>query len=191
MSTTFSGLGGGAISSEQIDAIMKAVVDKIYPVGYVYISYDPTDPGTIFGGTWTPLQDKFLIGAGGSYAVEATGGEATHTLTEAEMPTHSHTVSGSTNSAGNHRHEPQNGNSFVTADSPSDGFNRVGCTFGGSNSRTVIEAPDSGIQSSGWYTDYEGTHSHSISASAGNAGSGTAHNNMPPYLTVYKWQRIA
>lgn len=25
----------------------------------------------------------------------------------------------------------------------------------------------------------------------GNTGNGNAHNNMPPYLTVYKWQRIA
>ncbi|WP_050769607.1 hypothetical protein [Thermosinus carboxydivorans] len=46
------------------------------------------------GGTFTPpdLRDRFIAGAGGSYAVGATGGEAFHTLTVAEMPNHSHTV---------------------------------------------------------------------------------------------------
>jgi hypothetical protein len=36
------------------------------------------------------LRDKFVVGAGGSYAVGVQGGEMTHTLTEAEMPNHSH-----------------------------------------------------------------------------------------------------
>jgi hypothetical protein len=26
---------------------------------------------------------------------------------------------------------------------------------------------------------------------SGSTGSGTAHNNMPPYLAVYMWQRTA
>lgn len=46
------------------------------------------------GGTYTPpnLLDKFIIGAGGIYAVSTTGGEAAHTLTIAEMPNHNHTI---------------------------------------------------------------------------------------------------
>lgn len=43
------------------------------------------------GSNGTPnLTDKFIIGAGNSLAVGATGGESTHTLTEAEMPAHTH-----------------------------------------------------------------------------------------------------
>ena len=43
------------------------------------------------GSNGTPdLRDKFVLGAGNSYAVGATGGEATHTLTVNEMPNHSH-----------------------------------------------------------------------------------------------------
>jgi microcystin-dependent protein len=43
------------------------------------------------GSNGTPdLRDRFIIGAGTSYAVGATGGSANHTLTTAEMPTHTH-----------------------------------------------------------------------------------------------------
>lgn len=45
------------------------------------------------GSNGTPdLRDRFVVGAGNGYAVAATGGAATHTLTESEMPTHSHVV---------------------------------------------------------------------------------------------------
>ena len=36
------------------------------------------------------LRDRFIVGAGLNYAVKATGGEAKHALSEAEMPKHSH-----------------------------------------------------------------------------------------------------
>lgn len=39
------------------------------------------------------LRDKFVLGAGNGYSVGATGGEATHTLTIEEMPSHSHSIS--------------------------------------------------------------------------------------------------
>jgi hypothetical protein len=61
-----------------------------YPVGSIYMSVNSTDPGTIFGGTWERLENRFLLGAGSDYAAGATGGEATHTLTIDEMPSHNH-----------------------------------------------------------------------------------------------------
>lgn len=36
------------------------------------------------------LKDRFIVGAGNTYNVAATGGEAMHTLTIAEMPAHAH-----------------------------------------------------------------------------------------------------
>lgn len=45
------------------------------------------------GSNGTPdLRDRFVVGAGSSYAVGATGGENTHTLTVDEIPSHTHDV---------------------------------------------------------------------------------------------------
>ncbi|MBA7472233.1 hypothetical protein ES707_07555 [subsurface metagenome] len=45
------------------------------------------------GGSLTPdLRDKFVVGAGSTYAVDAIGGEATHTLTVDEIPSHLHDI---------------------------------------------------------------------------------------------------
>jgi len=61
-------------------------------VGAIYQSYESTSPASLFGGTWTQLTDRFLVGAGSSYAVGATGGEKTHKLTVEEMPNHAHGI---------------------------------------------------------------------------------------------------
>jgi microcystin-dependent protein len=48
------------------------------------------------GSSGTPdLRDRFIVGAGSSYAVGATGGSATNTLTTSELPSHTHSLSAS------------------------------------------------------------------------------------------------
>lgn len=69
---------------------MKINIDFIYPVGSIYMSANAKNPGVLFGGTWTQLKDRFLLGAGNTYSAGATGGSATHTLTIDEMPSHNH-----------------------------------------------------------------------------------------------------
>ena len=54
------------------------------------MSANSTSPASIFGGTWTQLMDKFVVGAGHLYSVGSTGGAATVTLTEAQLPAHAH-----------------------------------------------------------------------------------------------------
>lgn len=56
------------------------LLDRTYPVGAIYMSVSSTSPASLFGGTWTQLQDRFLIGAGSTYAVNSTGGARSHTL---------------------------------------------------------------------------------------------------------------
>lgn len=79
------------------------LLPKIYPVGTIYWSTKSTSPASLFGGTWIQIKDRFLLCAGSTYSAGSTGGEATHTLTVAEMPKHDHggkTGGPSTNTSG-------------------------------------------------------------------------------------------
>jgi hypothetical protein len=69
-------------------------------VGSVYLSFNATDPSTLFGGTWQRLKDTFLLANGDQFAPNTTGGNATKTIGVENMPSHNHTVS----SSGNHTH---------------------------------------------------------------------------------------
>ena len=71
-------------------------LNLVYPVGSIYWSSKNTNPGTLFGGTWVQIKDRFILAAGDSYSNGATGGAATVTLTVSNMPSHSHTIGGST-----------------------------------------------------------------------------------------------
>ena len=79
------------------------------------------------GSSGTPdLRDRFIVGAGSTYKVKDTGGEASHKLTTNEMPSHNHTFTGTSHShtgslssataasAGSHTH---NMSENLTADS--------------------------------------------------------------------------
>lgn len=79
-----------------------------YPIGSIYLSVNDTNPATLFGGTWKRIsQGRFLLGAGANVAnttdywgaypagkenfpAGEMGGEVEHTLTVAEMPSHTH-----------------------------------------------------------------------------------------------------
>ena len=62
----------------------------IYPVNSIYISYSHTYPGDLFGGTWERIEGVFLWCGDEFCNIGARGGEAAHTLTVNEMPSHSH-----------------------------------------------------------------------------------------------------
>lgn len=77
---------GGVINVE------KLLLEYCHPVGSLYISEKSTDPATLFGGTWERIKDRFILAAGDSYSAGSTGGEASHTLTVSEMPSHTHGI---------------------------------------------------------------------------------------------------
>ena len=75
------------------EAILNRIdlLNAIYPVGSIYMSANDVNPELLFGGVWEKIQNRFLLSSGSSYNLGATGGEATHTLTVGEMPSHNHT----------------------------------------------------------------------------------------------------
>lgn len=67
----------------------------LYPIGSIYISTNANfNPQTTWGGTWKKTADgRCLIGASATYPLGSTGGEAEHTLSNNEMPSHDHNLS--------------------------------------------------------------------------------------------------
>lgn len=126
------------------------------------------------GSNSTPdLRDRFVVGAGSTYAVNATGGAASVTLTTGQIPAHTHsdgTLAAAP--AGGHEHTPLNGNSFLTnTQTGSEGsFNYGSGSFVATGTVTRTSAV--------------GNHTHDITGSTGSAGSGADHENRPPYFAL-------
>jgi len=74
-------------------------LQAVYPVGSIYINAAvATNPGTLLGfGTWTAFgAGRVIVGLNAADSdfdtVQETGGAKTHTLSVAELPSHTHTV---------------------------------------------------------------------------------------------------
>ena len=144
----------------------------LMPVGFIYSSVAPTSPATLFGGTWAAIQDRFLVGAGNLYAVNATGGSTTHghtqaahdhttpavALTVAQMPVHGHSIPARSTTT-----------PYTIGVMGAANYNAIAMGTGNAGSGSA--------------------HGHGDTGSATpaiNSGS-----SMPPYLAVYMWKRTA
>tara|TARA_R110000868_G_scaffold275101_2_gene534798 strand:- start:527 stop:1411 length:885 start_codon:yes stop_codon:yes gene_type:complete len=129
------------------------------------------------------LRDKFIVGAGSTYAVGATGGVDTVTLSVAQMPSHTHTVAGTTAADGIHTHT-------VSDPSHAHGYSIIvnggGASSGGASTagaNTPFSTP-TGASGTGISIVAGGAHQHSISGTTTSIGSGNSHENRPPYYAL-------
>lgn len=153
------------------------IIDWIYPVGSVITSVNPSyDPNKVFKThTWVRFAaGRTLVGYNSSEtefnAVEKTGGAKTHTLTTAQIPSHSHAAVNGDSSFHFTQLKIQSGLAGK--------INLRGAD--GSATRTLYGA--SQANQWGMLRDDDTT--------AATGGSG-AHNNLQPYITVYFWKRTA
>ena len=168
-----------ALKTEVQGGISKAeIVDIIYPVGSIYVSTKNTSPSTLFGGTWKQIVDRFL------YCTNS-GGEpgGSSTISVANLPSHNHSFTGNTISGefgiaagSNSIFNPSIG--IVDDDSHVTGIFKKGTqTTDMIRKDTVSSAPNPAN------LKIEFTPSGTIS----NTGSGQPF--LPPYYTVYAWER--
>jgi len=153
------------------------------------------------------LIDRFIIGAGGSYSVDSTGGASSVTLSSSQIPSHNHgDGSLSTNSTGGHNHN-------FSDTSNSDGYHSHSGTTNttGDHLHYGRTSAESGTQAYGLGSDYQngahshsldingagshthyvsgttssnGIHSHTISGDTGSTGGGNSHENRPPFYAL-------
>ena len=132
------------------DLAGKEFYEYVRTKGAVLFSFNPDfSPAARYGGSWEKITDRFPIGAGGSYTLDSTGGEAGVTLTTNEIPPHDHVL-----------------NVYnIEMDAPSG----------------ELVVPPSKVNAT---PNLEGYPTQ-------NAGGGQPHNNMPPYIAVNIWRRVA
>lgn len=164
-----SDIGGG--SSNSVVSGGNLDIDKIYPVGSIYMSVNSTSPSTFIGGTWEQIKDTFLLSCGDTYANGSTGGEASVVLNGYQIPSHYHGV-------------PENYVRTVSSGAYNGDFvnlNNNGSLGGWGIAPTTNNAGGTRLRIPAQNTNNSG----------GLNGTTQAHNNMPPYLAVYVWKRTA
>lgn len=161
-------------------------LNVIYPVGSIYMSVNSTNPGTLFGGEWTQIQNTFLLAAGSSYTAGNTGGAASVTsggtaLTTNQIPAHTHGSKTLTGYA-QFRRVGSSGNIFA-------GTSGIVSNGGDGSASYNYLSGGTGSSVSSQQLNITATHEHT------SVGGGATHTHtvstMPPYLVVYMWKRTA
>lgn len=165
------------------------------------------------GSNGTPdLRNRFIVGAGSTYSVGATGGNASVTLSSAQMPVHTHSISASaTTSSTEHTHTvTDNGHTHNFKDyygAVDDAGGGIPTPIG-SNAIDAYNNFDGDYDSGGLYVNSRtnggttgiavsgGSHTHTISISdttgsaGGSSGITQPHENLPPYYALCYIQKV-
>lgn len=63
---------------------------SFYPVGSIYMNTKGTSPASLFGGSWSIISGRFLLGQSSSYTTGSTGGSASVKLKVTDIPMNPH-----------------------------------------------------------------------------------------------------
>jgi microcystin-dependent protein len=173
------------VAGVSIGALISNAINAALPIGAIMLwsgsaAAIPAGWALCNGTGGTPdLRDRFLVGAGGSYAVGATGGSA-----NASLVAHSHTVSasGTTSGSGGHSHSVNDpGHSHTNTTGSQILSNGTAVFLSGYNNDGTTSAAATGISVNG-----VGDHTHSVSVSGSTSadGSSATNANLPPFYAL-------
>jgi len=156
-------------------AIQTQITSSLFPAGGIILWSGSTasiPSGWVLcnGSNSTPdLRDRFVVGAGSSYGVNATGGASSVTLSTSQIPAHNHSASSSSSTT---IHDSGHSHS-ISAVRPSESGNTISTSTGSTSVTASTNSATTGI-----------TASTSTSTSIGNTGGGGSHENRPPYYAL-------
>lgn len=138
---------------------------NLYPIGSIYITLNNDNPSIYFGGEWEQIKGRFLLGTG------APDGNTDNFFGA---------MSGTTYNAGLGTLGGQDYHTLTTEEMPS--HNHGYETY-------IDKNPLGGIDKVITYGNPAGTTYYTFETLY--KGANAKHNNMPPYLAVNIWKRIA
>jgi microcystin-dependent protein len=133
---------------------------------------------TLLGGNTLPdLRDRVPVGVSGTKAVKSTGGSAAVTLSSGNLPSHTHTFSGTSSAAGGHSHSMS---SLMKTN------NAAGSGASDNGGNSTVQGTTTGRFSGGQdgSTDSVANHTHTYSGTTSATGSGTAFSVQNPYVAL-------
>ena len=140
------------------------------------MSVNSTNPSTLFGGEWEQIEDRFLLACGTKHSNGSTGGSE-----DAVVVKHNHTQNG-------HTHGTTSGRNFIAVGDGDNWSYTSAIKIATGTSGTAYYYPHSTKNTDG-ITEPQNTAS-TTATNKENGVDGTG-KNMPPYLAVYCWVRIA
>lgn len=180
LKNTFPNLTGPVTSTQ-------ATLNAPVPSGFIgmwsgSISAIPSGWFLCNGLNGTPdLRDRFIVGAGSTYAVGDTGGAAQVTLSESQIPAHTHSITATTAAAGDHNHTINDPGHTHGYSAPA-GVQILG--YGNNPAVFTSTGATTGGSVTGISINSSGSHTHTITATAATTGGGAAHENRPPYFAL-------
>ena len=167
-----------------------------FPVGAVFIAVVSTNPATLLGyGTWSAFgAGRMPVGYNAADtdfdAAEKTGGAKTHTLSTAEMPSHTHAQDAHTHVQNSHNHTQDAHAHVITSQTATTGS--ATSYEHGTLDTSSAEAEATETTAAATATNQAATAvNQNATAVNQNTGGGGAHNNLPPYIVVHMWERTA
>lgn len=178
-------------NSSKISAV-DSKIDKVMPVGSIIMWSGSTVPenwALCNGNNGTPdLRDKFIVGSGNAYNIGATGGANSVTLTVDNMPKHSH-EKGTMRIKGSIKSTDNNGEVFTHIDgSTTSGAMKL--IYGGESPYGYFSSTQKGGVYDGIEFDTNLNNGAGWTGSTSEVGSGTAHENRPPYYALAFIMRV-
>ena len=188
--------GDSSAIQTQIDTktTLAAALAAVYPVGSIYINAtSSTNPATLLGfGTWSAFgAGRVMVGIDSSDSdfdgAQETGGAKTVTLSTSNLPSHTHTFSGTTGSTTPSMTATDSGHSHgITLKGNVPAVTTSPASSSDTNTTTGTTATaQANVTISG------GAHTHTFSGTTASTGSGSAVSIVQPYITVYMWRRTA
>ena len=133
------------------------------------------------GNNSTPdLRDRFVVGAGSAYSPGNTGGNSSVTLSESQLPAHTH---GDGSLATGNPNTSLTGSATYIAETWAGSGQATGI-FGKNGGYSAYFTPASVDSSPTGQLTIDATHTHDVTGATGSTGSGSSVENRPPYYAL-------
>lgn len=184
------------VTVKLLESYVAEQLNRAWPIGSIFITVSNQNPEALIGGKWKRIgEGRCLVGVSDARGItlRKEGGSTSVTLSNANIPSHDHSIniSGSTSGVRDHTHTARDTTSFIKMDEEyRDGYHMTTQHDDGERYRRTRYYHNDTTYNN---TSGAGGHSHTVNVSGNTSrvGNGAPINIENPYLGVFMWERIS